>query len=135
MNIPLATPVTLKAAGAETVSTTGLPVSGWMNVFTQPTGFLLVTVAISAVTGTPTLLVVLEGFSGAAWTELATFGVDGMRSWGNGTLPAPFTTTGSMSQLMAFYGPSLRYRSIIGGGTPSLAYSVTAQYCANPNPA
>jgi hypothetical protein len=137
-NLPLlATPVTIKAAGAETVSTIGAAVS----VQTSPStsaGFWLATVAITAASGTPTLLVVIEGSSntwqgGGAWFELATIGVDSARGWGMGALPAPFTAPITVSAPVAAGAGLLRYRSIVGGGTPSVTYSVVVQYFTNPD--
>jgi len=134
-NIPLlATPVTLKAAGAETVSTTGATVQ----VTPAPTlgpGFWLCTVAITAISGTPTLLLVIEASNrnGGSFDEVARIGADGVLTWGLGTQPAPFTSAVTVQAPVAAMAPVLRYRSIIGGGTPSLTYSVTLQFFTDPS--
>ena len=138
MNVPLATAaVTLKASGAETASTTGAPISlGPLQPLPPPRSFLLVTVAVTAVSGTPTLLVVLEGSqnAGGTWSEVATVGVDGLRTWGLGSLPSVFTGVASSSQLVAPMA-MMRSRSIIGGGSPSVTYSVTGQFVMDPSSA
>jgi len=134
-NIPLlATPVTLKASGAETVSTTGaaVPVA---SAFAAGYGLWLATLAITATSGTPTLLVVIEcsNSNGGAWFEVARIGADGVLTWGLGTQPAPFTSAVTVQAPVSAMASPLRYRSIIGGGTPSLTYSVILQFFTDPS--
>lgn len=140
-NIPLlATPVTVKALGAETVSTTGAMV--WLGN-SAPGGWWIVTITISATSGTPTLLLVLEGSSqgssqGASgpgpgqWYELALVGADGARSFSLGSQPQPFTSTGTFLVPVSST-PLIRYRSVIAGSTPSLTYSVSMAFAVSPD--
>jgi len=137
-NIPLATPtIAIKASSAETVSMTGpyitLSPGGWLP--SARMGFLLVSVAVTAVSGTPTLLVVLEisNNNGSSWSEGAMIGVDGERTWGQGFQPTPFSAVSSVNNMPVSLAPLVRYRSIIGGGTPSITYSVTGQFVQNPD--
>jgi hypothetical protein len=80
--------------------------------------------------------VVIEGSAngGGSWQELATIGADGVRTFGMTALPAPFTSAVTVQAPVSTAQHS-RYRSIIGGGTPSLTYSVTVQFFSNPDAA
>jgi len=134
-NIPLlGAPVTLKAAGAETVSTTGALVQTLV-AMSAGKGFWLATVTCTATSGTPTLLIVIEGSNqnGGTWDEVAMIGADGVRTWGLGTQPAPMTSAVTVQVPVAAMAPVMRYRSIIGGGTPSVTYSVTLAFFMNPD--
>jgi len=138
-NIPLlATIATLKAQGPETASTTGAVVvlGGPSSHIAAGPGFWLATVALTAMSGTtPSLLVVLEGSQngGGTWQELAVIGADGVRTWGMTALPSAFTAPTTVQAPCPAQSAHLRYRSIIGGGTPSVTYSVVVQFFMNPD--
>jgi len=110
----------LKPSGAETTSTTGPAVD------VRAAGTVIVTVDVTAVSGTPTMTVVIEGSDdGATWFELGTIGANGARVGQVGTAPSNITGTGTIRAVLP--APQfVRSRSVIGGGTPSLTYSVTA---------
>ena len=139
-NVPLlGAAVTLKASGAQTASTTGSDIAVSAPAGPVGAGFWLVTVTITAASGTnPTMLVAIDGggspyYLSGPYFELATIGADSVKAWGLGILPAPLTTTGTFAALVSAMAPVLRYRSTIGGGTPSFTYSVSAQYSTNPD--
>ena len=113
--------VTTKASAAETSSTTHGSLSA-----AAGESSVLVTVAVTAGSGTPTMTVVVEGSpDGTNWFTLGVVGLSGY-SVGVGTAPSNFT--GAATSYGAFpIAPFVRTRSVIGGGTPSLTYSVTVQ--------
>lgn len=112
---------TLKSSGAEVTSTTGTAID------VSTVANLSIKVDVTASSGTPTMTVVIEGSDdGTNFYTLGTFGANGYNVGAAAvTAPSNFTGTGTVRGLLAT--PSLvRYRSVIGGGTPSLTYSVTA---------
>lgn len=113
------TDVILKASGAQTSSTTGSAVE------VGSAGRVTLTVDVTAVGGTPTMTVVIEGSNdGTTWYTIATFGVGGL---GYGLSTAPnITGTGAIRGVVPA-APFMRYRSVIGGGSPSLTYSVLGE--------
>lgn len=115
------TPLTLKSSGAETASTDGASVA------TGPDGgSLYVTMDITASSGTPTILLAVQGsVDGSTWVTLGQIGANGYVAGTPATAP---TTTVSVSTRRAVLPsmPFVRYSSTIGGGTPSVTYSVTA---------
>jgi VCBS repeat-containing protein len=114
---------TLKAAGAETASTT----HGSINVL-DGSGSAVVTVAVTAASGTsPTMTVVVEGSDdGTTWFEIGTIGANGYRAGTTGTAPSNFT--GAATTRAVLPAPQfVRTRSVVGGTTPSFTYSVVVQ--------
>lgn len=112
--------VTLKASGAETSSTTGAAVE------MGGAGRVTLTVDITAASGTtPTMTVVIEGsIDGTTWFTIATVGLSGL-GYGVG-VPSNFTGV-SATRGVVPAAPFMRYRSVIGGTTPSFTYSVLAE--------
>lgn len=111
----------LKASAAETASATHKSATA------RQGGSVVVTVAVTAASGTtPTMVVVVEGsLDGSTWFEIGRIGSDGYRAGSVGTAPANFTA--AATSRAALTGPSLiRTRSIVAGTTPSFTYSVTA---------
>lgn len=116
-------PFTLKASGAETASTTGAQVE------TPDSGSAHIEVNITASSGTtPTMTVVIEGSNDAAnWYTLGTFGANGFAPGSVATAPSNFTgVTGPVRGAVPAI-QFLRYRSVIGGTTPSFTYTVTGE--------
>lgn len=116
------TSVTLKASGAETASTIGTGVA------IGDAGTMLVTLAITAASGTtPTMTVNIEGSwdGGTNWVVLGTIGANGYRAGLIGTAPSNLTTTATVRANLTA-APLVRYNSTIGGTTPSFTYSVVA---------
>lgn len=113
---------TLKASGAETVSTTGTGLEGGGH------GSLAVIVDVTAASGTtPTLLVDIEGSDdGTNWAVIGTIGSNGYRTGSVGTAPANITATGTHRAFLPA-ARHVRYKSTIAGTTPSFTYSVTAE--------
>lgn len=114
---------TLKASGAETVSTIGPQV-----IDTGESGVVYVQVDVTAVSGsTPSMTVVIEGSNdGSAWFTLGTIGANGYVVGSVGSAPSNFTaaaTTRAAFPAMQF----VRYRSVIGGSTPSFTYVVAME--------
>jgi hypothetical protein len=115
--------LSLKTSGAEGASVTGSPMElGDASVMTLAAD-------VTAASGTsPTLVVVIEGSDdGITWHELGRIGSDGYRAGSVGTAPANFTTTGKVWATL----PAtrfVRYRSVIGGTTPSFTFSVAGSY-------
>lgn len=115
----IATP---KQSAAETASTTH-PV-----VETSDYGVALVTVAVTAASGTtPTMTVVVEGSTdNSTWTTLGTIGANGYAAGTTATAPSNFTGAATVSGVFA--APQfVRTRSVVGGTTPSFTYSVTIE--------
>lgn len=114
-------PITLKASGAETGNTTGGAVDF------SDVEVACIQVVVTAASGTPTMTVVIEGSydGGANWFTLGTFGANGFAPGAVATAPSNITGTTTQRGCVAT-PPLVRYRSVIGGGTPSLTYSVTA---------
>jgi hypothetical protein len=120
------TDFTVKASGAEIASTTGATVE------VGEGGNLNVVVDITAASGTtPTMTVVIEGSTdGTNWYALGTFGANGYAVGSVAT--APTNITGVSTIRGALPGARyVRYRSVIGGTTPSFTYSVTAEVEGN----
>lgn len=115
--------VTVKASGAEGTSTTHPAFS------TDGFGTLLVTVAVTAKTGTnPTLSVVVEGSEdgNGNWFTLGTIGSDGYAAGSVSSTPANFTVAATTRAALTAT-PFVRTRSVIGGtASPTFTYSVTA---------
>lgn len=114
---------TLKASSAETVSTNGATVE------VGEGGALSVSVNVTAVSGTtPTMTVVIEGSQdNTTWYTLGTFGSNGYNVGSVVTAVANFTVAAGPI-LGALAGARyIRYRSVIGGTTPSFTYVVTAE--------
>lgn len=112
--------VTFKASGAQTESTTGTSVE------LGDAGSIYVEVDVSAVGGTPTMVIDIEGSNdGTNWVVIGKIGSDGYTSGSKEAAPVVITGVGTFRAILpaARY---VRYRSTIGGGTPSLTYSVTA---------
>lgn len=109
--------LSLKTASAETASTTQAAVE------IGDKRLLNLEVVVSAVSGTPTMLITIEGSNdGANWYTLGEIGSDGF-ACGSLDAPANITTTGTYRGAI----PAARYvrsKSTIGGGSPSLTYSV-----------
>lgn len=111
---------TIKASSAETASTTGtaIEVGDWSTAF--------IDVNVTAVTGTtPTLTVVFEGSNdlGVSWFTIATVGLNGV---GYGlTTPTNFVAAAETKGVILL-AEMIRYRSVIGGTTPSFTYVITA---------
>lgn len=111
---------TLKSSGAEIASTTGSAVE------LGDAGTLSFVVDVTAVGGTPTLIVDIEGsIDGTTWFLLARVGSDGYRVGSVGAAPANITGVVTVRGACPA-SRHVRYRSTIGGGIPSLTYSVTA---------
>jgi hypothetical protein len=112
--------VTLKASGAETTSTTGPALE------LGDARALSFVVAVTAASGTsPTLSVVIEGSDdGTNWHTLATVGSNGYAVGSVGSTPSNFTGAATVRGTCpaARY---VRYRSVIGGSSPSFTFSVT----------
>lgn len=110
---------TLKASGAETVSTTGASVE------LGDAATIAVVVAVTAASGTtPTMVVDIEGSDdGTNWFVLGSFGANGYRAGAVGTAPSNFTAAATARGAVtgARY---VRHKSTIGGTTPSFTYSV-----------
>jgi len=109
-----------KASGAETASTNGATVE------VGDAGAVVVTVDITAASGTtPTLLVFVEGShdGGTTWHTIARIGANGYILGDIGTDPTNFTTTATKRATVPA-AQHMRYRSVIGGTTPSFTYSV-----------
>lgn len=115
------TPYTLKASGAETASTDGAAVyTGFER------GNVHVTMDITASSGTPTILLSVQGsIDGTTWVTLGSIGANG---YVHGTPATTPTTTVSVSTRYGVFPsmPYLRSSSTVGGGTPSVTYSVQA---------
>jgi hypothetical protein len=113
-------PIVLKASAAETTSTTGPAVA-------VEGSTLYVKVDVTGGSGTPTMTVVIEGSpdGGTTWVGLGTVGLNGYMAGSIGTAPSNFTGAAATHAVLPAM-PLVRYRSVIGGGTPSLTYSVTA---------
>ncbi len=111
---------TLKASAAQTSSTTGTVVDAGSS------GAREVLVDVTAASGTtPTMTVVIECQSdGTNWVEAGTVGSNGARVGAVGTAPANFTAVSSARAVLPLTGLT-RYRSVIGGTTPSFTYSVS----------
>lgn len=110
---------TLKASGAETASTTGPAVE------LGDAGALTFVVAVTAVSGTsPTLSLLIEGSDdGTNWYTIAKVGSDGYSLGSLGAAPANFTGAGTVRGTCPA-ARFVRYRSTIGGTSPSFTYSV-----------
>lgn len=112
--------VSLKASGAETTSTTHAAVE------LGDKAVLNLEIAVTAASGTPTMVVTIEGsHDGLTWYTLGRIGLDeylpGYES--AATAPANITATGTYRATI----PAARFvrsKSTIGGGTPSLTYSI-----------
>ena len=116
-------PVTLKASAAETSSTAGSAVA-----MSMERGAVLVTVDVTASSGTPTMIVDIQGsIDGTTWVTLGTFGNNGYVAGTPATAPTNLTGTTVTKRGVLSSMPYLRYNSTIGGGTPSVTYSVTAE--------
>ncbi len=111
--------LSLKTSGAETASTTGASVE------IGDKSILNLVVDVTAASGTtPTLVVVIEGSDdGLTWYELGRIGSDGYRDGSVGTAPANFTAVATVRSSIPA-ARFVRYRSIIGGTTPSFTFSV-----------
>lgn len=111
-----------KAAGAETASTTGAAQE------VGDAGSAYVKVDITAVTGTtPTMLGFIEGSDdGATWFTIARIGANGYILGDIGTDPTNFTTP-STKRAVVPAAQFMRWRSVIGGTTPSFTYSVSIE--------
>lgn len=112
---------TLKASAAETSSTTHGSVEVGDN------GVTVVTAAVTAVGGTPTMTLVVEGSTdGTSWFTLGVIGANGYQAGSVGTAPSNITGTGTFVGI--FPAPQfVRTRSVIGGASPSLTYSVNIE--------
>lgn len=113
--------LTLKAAGAETASTT----SSWNELGDM--GAMNLLVNITAISGTtPTMLLTIEGTNDliTAYT-LARVGANGVIYGANALTDPTNFTTGTYAVLCALVSARyVRSRSVIGGTTPSFTYSV-----------
>lgn len=114
---------TLKASGAETVSTTHGVID------TAEAGVLFVVVDVTAHAGTtPTLTVVVEGSTdGVNWFELGVLGLNGYRAGSVGAAPsnivaAPATVRGAFPAMQF-----CRTRSLVAGAGASFTYSVNVE--------
>jgi hypothetical protein len=113
-----------KAAGAETVSTTG------PTIYTSDgAGTVYFEVNVTAVSGTgPTMNIVVEGSNDFTnWFTLGTIGANGFSTSPLGTAPTNFTT--AAGPVRAAFTPMqfVRYRSVIGGTSPSFNYTVLTE--------
>lgn len=109
----------LKAAGAETASTTG----GGIEVGDGSAAYVEVNVATVAGT-TPTMTIVFEGSNdGTNWFTLASLGANGVSVGGAGAAPSNIVAAGLIRGLFSTT-QFLRYRSVIGGTTPSFDYTI-----------
>lgn len=112
---------TLKAGAAEVTSTTHSATS------TKNKSVVTVNVVVTATSGTPTLTVAVEGSrDGSTWIPLGTIGSDGYSVGSVADAPANITTSGTHRGVYPALG-YVRTKSTVGGGTPSLTYSVTAE--------
>lgn len=111
-----------KAPGAEVASTTHAAIST-----PEGAGTAVVTVLVTAQSGSPTMTVIVEGSvdDGATWINLITIGLNGYLV-GLGTAPTNITASGTYIGVCHSL-PKMRTRSVIGGGTPSLTYGVTIE--------
>jgi hypothetical protein len=109
---------TPKTSAAETTSTTH------PSVDVMDSGVAVVSVVVSATSGTPTMTVVVEGSTdGTTFVQLGVIGANGYQTGSVGTAPSNITTTGTYVGIFAV-PQVVRTRSVIAGGTPSLTYSV-----------
>ena len=114
--------LTLKASGAQTASARGAAIKVGKG------GSLLVTVAVTAASGTtPTMTVAVQGsVDGSTWVTLGTVGANGYNAGSTAvTAPSNLTTTATVRAVVPAM-PYVRYSSTIGGTTPSFTYSVQA---------
>lgn len=111
--------LTLKASAAETASTTGTAVE------LGDAATITATVAVTAASGTsPTMVVDIEGSDdNTNWFSLGQFGANGYRAGSVGTAPSNFTAAATARGAVTG-APYIRYKSTIGGTTPSFTYSV-----------
>ncbi len=109
----------LKDSAAETVSTTG----GAIDVGDSRTAFI--SLDVTAVAGTPTLLMVIEGSQdNINWFTVGQMGANGHSLGALGAVPTNIVGVSTIRGV--FVIPEfLRYRSVIGGGGPSFTYSLT----------
>jgi len=114
---------TVKAAGPETGSTTHAQID------TGDYGTLYVEATVSAVGGTPTLLLVVEADDGAGnWTEVGRVGSNGYSVGSSPPATAPAAITGTGVYRGVFIAAqTMRTRSIIGGTGPSVNYTVNVE--------
>lgn len=110
--------LSLKTSGAETASTTGTAQElGDKRVMT-------LTVDITAVAGTPTMLIFIEGSDdNVNWHTIARVGKNGYILGDIGSDPTNFDGVDTQRCTI----PAARYvrsRSVIGGTTPSFTYSI-----------
>lgn len=112
---------TIKTSGAETANTTHNTVQ------TGPAGAVVLTVAVTAASGTtPTLSIVVEGsVDGSTWFTLGTIGTN----YAVGSSVTAVTNFTAAATTLASFSATeyVRTRSVVGGTTPSFTYSVVAQ--------
>lgn len=112
---------TLKASGAETASTTGASVE------LGDASSMYLEVVVSAIGGTPTMVVDVEGSSdGTNWVVIGKIGSDGYTSGSKEAAPANITAAGTYRAILPA-ARFVRYKSTIGGTAPSFTYAVTAE--------
>lgn len=111
-----------KASGAETASTTGPAFEAGAAAVGH------VEVNVTAASGTsPTLLVVIEGSNDLTnWYTLAQVGSNGGALGGAAAAPSNITGTG-IYRAAVVLAQFVRYRSVIGGTTPSFTYGVNIE--------
>lgn len=111
--------LSLKSSGAETATTTGTAYE------VGDASVVAVTVAVTAASGTtPTMLIDIEtSDDNSTWFQAGQIGANGYRLGGVGTAPSNITTTGSYRAVVPV-SRYVRYKSTIGGTTPSFTYSV-----------
>jgi hypothetical protein len=86
-----------------------------------------VQVTVTAKSGTPTMSVVIEGSNdNSNWFTLGTIGSDGYGAGTTATAPTDFSNTGTTRAALPA-AQFIRSRSVIGGGSPSVTYSVIAE--------
>lgn len=114
--------LTLKSSAAQTASTVGSAVKA------DRGGSLLVTVAVTAASGTtPTMTVAIQGsVDNSTWVTLGTVGANGYNAGSTAvTAPSNLTTSATVRAVVPAM-PYVRYSSTIAGTTPSFTYSVAA---------
>ncbi len=116
-----------KPSAAELVSTTG------PSIEVGDAGTVHVEVNVSAVTGTtPTMVVVIEGSNDLTnWYTLAQVGANGATLGGAAAAPTNITAAGVYRAAVPCT-QFVRYRSVIGGTTPSFTYRVDIEASVAP---
>jgi len=110
-----------KPSAAETASTTSPAVD------VGDAGSVQVIVDVTAVGGTPTMLIFIEGSDdGTTWYTVGRIGANGFIAGDIGTDPTNITGV-STKRACFTTAQQMRSRSVIGGASPSLTYSVTFQ--------